>query len=682
MSNSLARTRHLVLSLSVAAFGLACEAPGALPGERDILVDDAPRAQGIYIPVHVEPRPTFGAFAAGGAPLPLFLNRFGGTYVGGNDDSSQNRSSVVGQGSATVSAFGGGDAVWNATVQCVQEQFAAFNAVVTDVEPASGDYVEAVIGGSPQQVGLPQGVGGVAPIDPNNCNIIPNAVVYVFSGALPNNAQVLCEVAAQEIAHALSLDHELLCEDPMTYLSGCGAKSFQDVAAQCGEFSARECICNRPSQSSVQVLYDKLGPASGEPPPPPVEDLVPPQVSVVSPANGGSLPPNSQIQVVAQASDDVGLGAVELLWAYSGDTFGCPTSGQGFSCAASNGTYTWTLNVGTGERTFQVRARDVGGNVVTTEPRTITLADNGGEPPPPPVDDNTNPEVGIASPADGATLQANSVIQVVATASDDVELASVEIEWDFSGDTFACPTQQQAVTCTQAGSTFTWSINVGSGERTFRVRATDTAGNTSVTGARTISLSDAPPPAPEDDAYEDNDTWDTATPVPCASGIDMIALPGDDDWLRVSVAEGVEVTASVTSNDGATLDVELASGPRTGDVLDGAEGTGPELLVSGLAPYSIVGVRVRASSAEGGAYRAVVTCNDVGAPVDPPTDPTDPGDPSAPNDPNEPAGLDLLADPRPRVQAPEGCAQSTGGSPLALALGLLAGAAIRRRRRA
>src|SRR5690606_19334412 len=138
--------------------------------------------------------------------------------------------------------------------------------------------------------GLPNGVGGVAPIDTFQCNIIPRAVVYVFSGALPNNAQVLCEVAAQEIAHALSLDHELLCEDPMTYLSGCGAKTFQDRAAQCGEFSPRQCDCGRPSQNSVQILYDKLGPSGGSPTPPPtVDDEGPPSVSIASPANGAVL---------------------------------------------------------------------------------------------------------------------------------------------------------------------------------------------------------------------------------------------------------------------------------------------------------------------------------------------------------------------------------------------------------
>ena len=77
-----------------------------------------------------------------------------------------------------------------------------------------------------------------------------------------------CEIAAQEIAHAYGLDHEFLCDDPMTYLSGCGRKTFQDRTVSCGEYSARACKCSG-QQNSYRALIDRLGPAGSAPPPPP-----------------------------------------------------------------------------------------------------------------------------------------------------------------------------------------------------------------------------------------------------------------------------------------------------------------------------------------------------------------------------------------------------------------------------
>ncbi len=237
----------------------ACVAPGE--------VEPAPSEAGdrvfpaSYVPIR--PRVLAAPRDPNGAPLPIFLNRHGGVYRAGDDDSARNRSSVlssVGRSQATIGAYGGGDARWNQIVSCVGDQFARFNVTITDVEPASGPYVEAVFGGNGSELGM-DNTGGVAPIDPTTCSVIHDAVVFIFTQALGGSAQVACEVAAQEIAHAFSLDHEFLCEDPMTYLDGCGSKTFQDVAAQCGEYSARDCICGRPSQNSVAVLTAKIGAA-------------------------------------------------------------------------------------------------------------------------------------------------------------------------------------------------------------------------------------------------------------------------------------------------------------------------------------------------------------------------------------------------------------------------------------
>jgi hypothetical protein len=66
----------------------------------------------------------------------------------------------------------------------------------------------------------------------------------------------------------------------------------------------------------------------------------------------------------------------------------------------------------------------------------------------------------------------------------------------------------------------------------------DLVGNEVVSIDRFITLVDAPAAAPEDDSFEDNDTWDQATPLTCGDSIDAIAVGGDDDWYRLTVPAG------------------------------------------------------------------------------------------------------------------------------------------------
>ena len=148
------------------------------------------------------------------------------------------------------------------------EQFARFNVFVTDVEPSGGNYVEAVIGGRPGNIGKSGGIAGIAPVDYNSCSPIEKAVAYVFSRNISSDRRV-CEITAHEVGHTMSLEHEYKCEDPMTYLGGCGQKTFQDSEQRCGTSRGVRCKCRGGRQNTVQALYSLVGTASGEPPPDP-----------------------------------------------------------------------------------------------------------------------------------------------------------------------------------------------------------------------------------------------------------------------------------------------------------------------------------------------------------------------------------------------------------------------------
>jgi hypothetical protein len=283
---------------------------------------------------------------------------------------------VANRGRATQ-AFPGhnsSDAAWAGVVACIQNQFRNFNIVVTDLRPADGPYVEAHFGGDGSELSLPLGTGGVAPIDNGSCSVLDRAVVFVFSSIYGANAQALCEAGTQEVAHALSLDHEYLCQDPMTYVQGCGPKSFQDRDAPCGETSPRACICGRPSQNSVRVLLEKVGPAG-----PP--DTAPPSVQLVSPGDGARIG-DPTFQVVARATDDRALGRLELHVVTRGIEQVGACGGALFPCTQRGDTVTFTVPAppasatagdGDGTTSIKVVAIDTAGNRAESDQRDLTF---------------------------------------------------------------------------------------------------------------------------------------------------------------------------------------------------------------------------------------------------------------------------------------------------------------------
>src|SRR5689334_1636851 len=94
----------------------------------------------------------------------IYLNRCvdGCMVVQGTTNSTSDPvHSSLGHG--VLSPFSRGDETWNAVVECVREVFAPFAVEITEVDPRDAPHFEIIIGGQPQQIGLPAGVGGVSP---------------------------------------------------------------------------------------------------------------------------------------------------------------------------------------------------------------------------------------------------------------------------------------------------------------------------------------------------------------------------------------------------------------------------------------------------------------------------------------------------------------------------------------
>ena len=191
----------------------------------------------------------------------IYLERNSIDLRPGEDDASQGISSVLASANAKPTKsvkWSGGDAKWKSLVGCVKKMFEPFDVEVTDVRPKDSSFLMVVVGGTPDQIGIKNAhhVSGLAPF---NGSVIPRAIVFGFAGTTKNDVQQTCETIAMEVAHAYGLDHEYLCKDVMTYMTGCGKKSFVDQDAPCGESKKRACEGGGATQNSHRRLAEVLG---------------------------------------------------------------------------------------------------------------------------------------------------------------------------------------------------------------------------------------------------------------------------------------------------------------------------------------------------------------------------------------------------------------------------------------
>ncbi len=290
----------------------------------------------------------------------IYMNKNGVTLSPGNNDARTNRSTIVTQ-TTTFAAWNVSATNWSSVMSCMKDLFSRFDVQVVDVDPGNVPHIEAVFGGSPTQVGMPNNVAGVSPFT-LDCSIIENSVVFTFTGAFQFTPREACEIMAQEVAHSYGLDHELLAADPMTYLSYNGNRAFQDQMAQCGESTPRNCGINgstcRTGQNSVTLLRERLGNAG---------DLVAPSMQWSSPSDGATVPPGFEVK--ASGSDNVAVtGAVLKIDGMQADT----KTGPGPF------TFVTSATLAEGSHTIVVEVSD--GKNTQSETRTVTVKK--GAPPP------------------------------------------------------------------------------------------------------------------------------------------------------------------------------------------------------------------------------------------------------------------------------------------------------------
>jgi len=242
--------------------------------------------------------PLDGTAPAVAASRTVYLNKNGVTLTPGTNDSRLNRSTVVTQ-QVSIPPWSASASTWSEIVTCMREVFAPFNVSIVDSDPGDVPHIEAVFGGTPTLLGVATNLAGVSPFT-SDCAVIESSIVFTFTGVLPADPRLLCEVQAQEVAHSYGLDHVLLASDLMTYLPHEGRRWFQNMNASCGEDKARPCGLNgstcRQTQNSVSLLIERVGMRAQ------AGDAVPPTLAITSPYNGETVPPTFAVKF--NASDN------------------------------------------------------------------------------------------------------------------------------------------------------------------------------------------------------------------------------------------------------------------------------------------------------------------------------------------------------------------------------------------
>ena len=213
-------------------------------------------------------------------------------------------------------------------------------------------------------------------------------------------------------------------------------------------------IYNR-ALSTTEIQTDMNTPVA-----PPPADTTLPEVVISTPVNGATV--SGTMGVVATATDNVGVASVQFL---------LDGADLGGAITAAPYTVTWdTQKVANGTHRLTAVARDLDGNANVSNDVAVTVSN-----------DTTSPNVAISTPANGSTVSGS--VAVVATATDNVGVASVQ---------FLLNGANLGAAVTAAPYSVPWNTStLPNGTYSLAAAARDAAGNTKVSAAVTVTVSNA-----------------------------------------------------------------------------------------------------------------------------------------------------------------------------------------------
>ncbi|WP_255442010.1 Ig-like domain-containing protein [Corallococcus sp. Z5C101001] len=182
-------------------------------------------------------------------------------------------------------------------------------------------------------------------------------------------------------------------------------------------------------------------------------DLTPPTVAITTPGDGSTIGTDT-VTITGTST-----GATSVTVTYNGTTYGpIPVDGSG------NWSYTLPVSLTDGTYTVTATATDAAGNTSTTDDTTFTV-------------DLTDPEVGITTPANGATL-----------GTDTVTVTGTSVGATFVTLTFEGTSYGPISVDGNGHWSYTLPGPLAEGSYTVTAVATDAAGNTSTPATSTFTV--------------------------------------------------------------------------------------------------------------------------------------------------------------------------------------------------
>jgi len=191
-------------------------------------------------------------------------------------------------------------------------------------------------------------------------------------------------------------------------------------------------------------------------------DTTAPTVSVSSPAGGATV--SGTVAITANAADNVGVVGVKFF--VDGTQIGAEDTTAPYSASWN------TSTAGEGTHTITAQARDAAGNTTTSAGVSVTVSNT----------DTTPPAVAISSPSAGATVF--GTVTITANASDNIAVAGVQ----FFVDGVALGAED-----TSAPYSASWdTATAANGSHALTARARDGAGNTTLSSAVSVTVTNGP----------------------------------------------------------------------------------------------------------------------------------------------------------------------------------------------
>src|SRR5271155_548481 len=335
-------------------------------------------------------------------------------------------------------------------------------------------------------------------------------------------------------------------------------------------------VATDTSGNSATSAVESITVSNAQSSPPPAG----PTVSITSPANNSTV--NGTVTVSAAASDSAGIASVQL-----------QVDGANVGAALTTAPYNFSWNptsVPNASHTLTAVATDTGENSATSAVVKVTVNNS----------DTTPPTVSITSPANNSTV--SGVVTVNATASDNVAVASVQLQVDGAN---------VGAADTSSPYTFSWGSNsVANGSHTLTAVAKDTSGNKTTSAGVKVTVSNSTDTTPPTVSITSpaNSATVSGTVTVAATASDNVGVasvqfqvdgnnvgaadtssPYNFSWSSTSVSNGSHTLTAVAKNTSGNSAVSATVNVTVSNASSGGSGSG---IPSTLGWFDVAGQQI------------------------------------------------------------------------------------------